>query len=137
MRGDECPAAKWNPEKVDDDWQIGRVRQVLHRPLAIFSVIGPSFAIWSRCPGGNQDFFPISLFLWTDFGLQFDYRNQRLQSRTDSANRCGMKLLYTNKGKSGIISKGEVFGHNDESTDIQAGPGSRFGRTDGFFLLHS
>jgi len=56
VRGDERPAAKWNPEKVDDDWQIGRVRQVLHRPLAIFSVIGPSFAIWSRCPGGNQDF---------------------------------------------------------------------------------
>jgi hypothetical protein len=48
-----------------------------------------------------------------------------------------MKLLYTNKGKSGIISKGEVFGRNAESPDIQPGPGTRFGRIDGFFLLQS
>lgn len=99
-------------------------------------MIGPSFAVWSRCPGGNQDFSQFLSFSEPLLGY-IDYRNQRLQSRTDSANRCGMKLLYTNKGKSGIISKGEIFGHNDESTDIQAGPGIRFGRTDGFFLLHS
>ena len=36
--------------------RLVRARQVLHRPLVIFSVIGPSFAIWSGCPGGSQDF---------------------------------------------------------------------------------
>ena len=48
-----------------------------------------------------------------------------------------MKLVYTNKGKSGIISKGEIFGRNDESTDIQARPGTRCGRIDGCFFLNS
>jgi len=49
----------------------------------------------------------------------------------------GMKLVYTNKGKSGIISKEEIFSRNDESTDIQARPGTHCGRIDGFFFLDS
>jgi len=48
-----------------------------------------------------------------------------------------MKLVYTNKGKSGIISKEEIFSRNDESTDIQARPGTHCGRIDGFFFLDS
>jgi len=48
-----------------------------------------------------------------------------------------MKLVYTNKQKSGIITKEEIFGRNDESTGIQARPGSCCSRIDGFFFLDS
>jgi len=48
-----------------------------------------------------------------------------------------LKLVYTNQGKSGIISKGEIFGRNDEFTDNQARPGTQCGRFDECFFLDS
>ena len=75
--------------------------------------------------------FPVSPLQLAAFGLQFDYRSQRLQSRTNLANRSVLKLVYTNKEESGIIRRIEILGRNDESTYIQAVPGTRFGRIDG------